>query len=129
MATRSEGGGRWHAALHKLTERSALLLGLSTIGLLWVGVAYHIADERRVVEIAVQQNTSNLARVFEEHIALAMKELDEPLLLVREASEGDPRVFVCVAGAGHPYFTRGLTLQISIIDRDGRLLMSNLGNV
>ena len=110
-----------------LGEHAVLLLGLITIALLWAGVGRHVEDERGAIEAAVQQNTSNLARVFEEHIALAMKELDGTLLLVREAYLRDPKGFDLQSWTAHPAFASRFWRRISVIGPDGNVITSTAG--
>jgi signal transduction histidine kinase/DNA-binding NarL/FixJ family response regulator/HPt (histidine-containing phosphotransfer) domain-containing protein len=101
------------------------LLGLACVAAIWVVVVYDIAEERRAVERHAQETTLNLARVFEENIGRLISGVDQTLRFVREVYVRDPAGFDvrpwARAGA-----TNEIAFQISVIDRTGRLVTSNL---
>ncbi len=103
--------------------------GLAMIAIIWVSSAYHLAIERDRLESGAIKNSSNLARVFEEHIERIFKETDSTLQLVRTAY---------LTGRSELDFTKLLAnrdLQtdlfphIAIVDANGVLSLSSLGPV
>jgi signal transduction histidine kinase len=93
-------------------------LGLVLIGLMWAGIVYHLSVEERNAVEAARQNTSNLARVFEEHIARAVEEVDKILLSLRTAHTKNPGRFDVEAAR---IYLSELILQIGEIGPDGFL--------
>jgi signal transduction histidine kinase/CheY-like chemotaxis protein len=120
-------------------ETGYLALVLALIVLIWGGIWNDLSRDHQRDEQDAVQETGNLARGFNESIARAFDAIDQTLLFVRdaytrEALAPDGTVkpgarFDLSSWARDRSFTRGLTVQIAIVDADGIVLMSNLGPV
>jgi signal transduction histidine kinase/DNA-binding NarL/FixJ family response regulator len=120
---------RWHGAalsLRAAFQGGSVILGLCAIVVLWGGVGYTLSTERRQALNGSRQDTSNLARAFEEHITRSIKAVDQSLLNVRESYIKDPAGFDVSAWVMKTQFLTDLSLQISLIDKSGMLISSNL---
>ena len=111
-------GKLWHWALVALT-----------VALVWTGIILHLreASERAWREAA--NDTQNFARAFEQNIVRTLDAIDQTLLFVRELYARDPEHFDLTTWARSRQFVRGVTFQISVVDRDGWLVASNLGPI
>jgi diguanylate cyclase (GGDEF)-like protein/PAS domain S-box-containing protein len=110
----------------QLSRNGVLLLGIAIGAFIWLG-AWHVIDtQRRQVNEATAKDTSNLARMFDEHISRAIATADNLLSLVRSKYAKDPDHFD-ISEISRTLRLSGLVLQISIIDKDGMLAASNLG--
>src|SRR5437763_16784496 len=63
--------------------QASLLLGLLAIALAWLGASWMGIEDTRRSEAAAYQETSNLARVFEENIIRLIQAHDQILLFAR----------------------------------------------
>jgi signal transduction histidine kinase/ActR/RegA family two-component response regulator len=104
-----------------------ILLTLLVTGLIWAGVAQHLAPERKTAVTNAEQTTSNLARAFAENITRSVESIDQTLLFIRQSYAQDPTHFDLASWARSSQFLNELTLQMSIIDRDGRFIMNQSG--
>lgn len=104
----------------------ALVLGVAVVAMIWAGAFYAVHEERRAVETDARQTTKNLARAFEEQIIRAIRGVDQTLLFVRDIYARDPRGFDVLPWAAASERANDFAFQVSIIDRDGRFLTSNL---
>lgn len=110
-------------------QHSGALRAFCVIVAIWLGVLYHLAQERDHAERAAVQTTQNLARVLEEHVARSIKAVDQPLLYIRAAYVRDPFGFDIDSWRTASAALMDLSLQIAIIDRHGTLKYSSLGPV
>ena len=69
------------------------LLGLALIGLAWAATLAHLNTEERTIFQVTQQNTDNLARLFEEQIVHAVDGTDKILLSLRTLYAKSPEQF------------------------------------
>ena len=117
-----------HAAqrLRSLGQAGGAILGLCAIVVLWGGILHSLSVEREQALRGAAQDTSNLARAFEEHIVRSIKAVDQTLLYVRDSYEKDPAGFDISAWAKNVQFLTDLTFQIAMIDKDGIFQGSNL---
>jgi signal transduction histidine kinase len=109
-----------------VAQYGGAVLGLGSIAVLWIGVLYSLSVERDQALQAATQNTSNLARVFEENTIRSLKAVDQTLLSVRDAYEKDPKGFDATAWARNTQFLNDFTFQLGFIDKNGLLTGSNL---
>ena len=82
-------------------------------------------DEQRALQSA-RERTTNTARIFEEHVAYLIKNIDKNLLFLRAARQNDPGDFDLPAWTTNSYFLRDVTVQMAFIGVDGRLVATNV---
>jgi diguanylate cyclase (GGDEF)-like protein len=63
----------------------AIFVGAAVVAAVWLSFSFHLAVEHDRSLAAAAQNTSNLARVFEEHIVRTVMEADRTLRLLRSS--------------------------------------------
>ncbi|WP_165498293.1 ATP-binding protein [Siculibacillus lacustris] len=102
------------------------LLGLMLIACVWAGTHFYLRLDREKSLEAAMANSANIARVFEEHVAQSVKEIDKTLLFLRHAWEADRVGFDLSAWTNNAYLLRDLTVQVALIGPDGRLVATNL---
>ena len=103
----------------------ALMVGV--LLLIWGAVVLQLRQERNTAGLDAVKDTGNLARAFEENIVRSITAIDQVILFVRDAYARDPGRFDLNSWARDRPFLNEQTLQISIIDRAGWLVQSNLG--
>jgi len=104
------------------------LIGLALL-LVWISIGAHLREAHEQARQEATSDTSNLARAFEENIVRTFDAIDQTLLFVRELYARDPAHFDLTTWARNRQFLHGATLQISVVDRDGIVVASNLGPV
>jgi diguanylate cyclase (GGDEF)-like protein len=115
-----------HAALANLVRNAAALLGLSSIALVWALALHTIGVERDQALANAAQETANLSRAFEEHIARSINAADQTLLYMRDSFQSDPVGFDLAGWTRRTQAMTDMTFQIGIIGADGYLLASNV---
>ncbi len=101
------------------------ILGVVGIALIWAGVLHSLSVERTQALRGAEQDSTNLASVFEEHIVRSIKTIDQTLLYVRNSYERDRAGFDPTAWARSTQAVTDMTFQISLTDRNGMLIISN----
>src|ERR1700692_54695 len=86
------GSDDWKSWLRAFNQGSPYL-GLAMIGLIWLGLDFHLKAERATVQDDALQNAANLSRAFEEHLVRTLKDADHSLQIVRNAYERNPQTF------------------------------------
>jgi two-component system, sensor histidine kinase len=104
----------------------SILIGVSAIILIWIGALYFTKSEKLQTEAAARQTAANLARAFEEQIIRTIREADQTLLSVRDAYVTDPLHFDISRWTHDALYVTGAIRQISIINKDGRLVVSSI---
>ena len=99
------------------------------VALIWASIAIHLHEKSAESLRQATSDTQNYAHAFEQNIVRTLDAIDQTLLFVRELYARDPAHFDLTTWARNRQFVRGLTFQISVIDRDGILIQSNLGRV
>jgi two-component system, sensor histidine kinase len=117
------GARQW---LLRIGPYGSLLIGLSAVFLIWFGALYFTESEKLQTEAAAQQTAANLARAFEEQIVRTIREADQTLLFVRDAYASDPMHFDISQWTRDVLYVTGIVTQVSIIDRNGRLVVSSI---
>ncbi|WP_170149590.1 hybrid sensor histidine kinase/response regulator [Rhodoplanes roseus] len=103
-----------------------VLLGLACVSAIWIAAIYEIREERRFVAQEARQTTANLVRAFEEHIIRSIRGADQTLLFVREIYARDPAGFDIRPWARASEAANDFAFQVSVVDRNGRLVTSSL---
>ncbi len=116
--------------LREALPRSAFLhLGLVAlmITLIWGSVIVHLNQERAQYQRAAFDKADNIARGFGESITRTIEAIDQFAIMLRALYRNDREHFDIARLAPAAEVSTGLTLQISITDRFGNLVGSNLG--
>ena len=108
---------------------SHAVLVLLAVAMIWAGIAAHLYQARMAAEREAVADSSNFARAFEQNIVRSLDTIDQTLLFVRESYMRDPAHFDLTTWAKQRQFVSGLTFQVSVVDRDGIVVASNLGPV
>ncbi len=113
------------AWLRAAAQGSTLLCALM-IALIWVGVDFHLRVEYADTERGAIQNSSNLARAFEEHLSRTLNEIDRSLKAIRQNYLLDPDHFDLKnwLTARQPFDDH--TLQVAVINSAGFIKLSNI---
>lgn len=107
-------------------SRLSTILGLTLFAFLWLGTFLYLRlDREKSLEAAVD-NTRNIARLFEEHVSRAIKEIDQTILFVRRSYERDPEGFDLPGWTATENLLHDLTVQIALIGPDGHLIATNV---
>jgi signal transduction histidine kinase len=104
------------------------LIGLF-VGLLWAGIGFSLWHDHEAAEQEAVKDTANLARTFDEDITRTVEAVDQTLLFAREAYRRDPAGFMAGSWTNAHVFRDDLRVQISLVNRDGDVVWSNLGPV
>ena len=107
-------------------HQPATYLGAAIIAAIWISFTFHLAVERDRLQLGSVKNSSNLARVFEEHIVGILKETDRTLLLLRSAYLDGPLDFDLTKWLANPALHTSLILHIAIVDANGVMTSSSL---
>ncbi len=102
------------------------LVGLVLV-MLWTSIALHLSQERGQAERAAWENGANLASGFGESIDRTIEAVDQVMQMVRALYRADPAHFDIATLAPGRDVLSDFTLQISLTDRHGIMLGSNLG--
>ncbi len=96
--------------------------------LIWFGAIYFSYSDWLQTEYAAHQTAENLARAFEEQIIRTIRAADQTLLYVRDSYVKDPEHFDISLWTHDTQFLTGVSTQVAIIDKNGRLVISNIPN-
>ncbi|WP_237152518.1 ATP-binding protein [Oryzibacter oryziterrae] len=114
-------GEIWRTARHLSTALALILFAF-----LWGGTYLYLNLDREKSLQGAAINTGNMARVFEEHVARSIKDIDQTLLFLRQSYETGPENFDLPSWTASGYLLHDLVLQISLIGPDGMLLTTNM---
>ena len=107
-------------------QQPATYLAAAMIAAIWISFTFHLAVERDRLILGSVKNSSNLARVFEEHIVGILKDTDRTLLLLRSAYLDGPLDFDLAKWLANPALQTELILHIAIIGANGVMTSSSL---
>jgi len=113
------------AAVWRAAGNITAFLGAAMIGIIWLGVAFHLTAERQISQEAAIQNSGNLVRAFEEHLVRSIKEVDRVLLFLRAKYEEGAATFDFASWKDSDYLFSDITSQVGIIGADGFLRLNN----
>ena len=104
-------------------------LGAILIGLLWLSTSYFFSNERNTTERLAIKNAMNLAGAFEEHLTSSLSDIDRSLQVVRaDYLRAGNRFDLPGWLKSAPLFSSDV-LQVSILDRNGRIKLTTLDPV
>jgi diguanylate cyclase (GGDEF)-like protein len=107
----------------RIWSQPAIYVGAAMIAAVWLSFSFHLAVEHDRSLAAVAQNTSNLARVFEEHIVRTIMEADRALRLLRTSYQVNGNFDLADSLVNLAAQSEFLT-EIRIIDPDGEVVAS-----
>lgn len=94
---------------------------------IWIGVVELNRMFTEEFRRDATHDATNIARVFEEHVARAIRETDKTLLLLRTAYEDRPEEFNLSRWTSAKEFKSELVIQYAHIGTTGKMLQSNVG--
>jgi diguanylate cyclase (GGDEF)-like protein len=110
----------------RAAAQGSTVLCVLMIVLIWVGVDFHLRVEYADTERGAIQNSSNLARAFEEHLSRSLNEIDRSLKAIRQSYLLDPDHFNLKSWLKERQPFDDHTLQVAIISTSGFIKLSNL---
>jgi uncharacterized oligopeptide transporter (OPT) family protein len=117
------------ALLRAVLRQGATYVGLLIIGLVWLGLDFHLASESEHAQRAAVQTTRNLARAFEEHLSRSLKDVDRTLVILRASYENNRAAFDFKTFLQTTHVSDHPAMQVVIIGPNGDVLMRNVGPV
>jgi diguanylate cyclase (GGDEF)-like protein len=113
---------RFYSALRQLRlwSQPAIYFGVAMIAAIWASVSFHLAVEHDRSQLAAIQNTSNLARVFEEHIVGTLTEIDRAIVLLRASYKLNGNLDLA-----NSITNSDLLTQVRVLDPDGVLIAAS----
>lgn len=108
-------------------EQAPLPIACLLIAVVWGVVFYFCTLLDNTKRQDARQDVSNLARVYEEHVARAVRETDKTLLFLRAIYEADPASFNLARWVNDTEFKSELLVQFAFIDASGIMIESNVG--
>jgi signal transduction histidine kinase/DNA-binding NarL/FixJ family response regulator/HPt (histidine-containing phosphotransfer) domain-containing protein len=105
------------------------LAALPVVVLTWLGIGAYLVQKYDAGLDDAVQDSRNLTQAFEENIRRTVEAIDTTVRAVRVARSHDPVHFDLQAWANESGLTRELTLQLSLADRNGIMVASNLGPI
>ncbi|MCW2241638.1 hypothetical protein [Azospirillum canadense] len=111
---------RWPSFLAPFGVAGLLALGL------WANILHGSQRDREQTRHEAEVTAANLARAFDEHVVRTVQHIDAVLLHLRLEYQRNPERFNDRQGDVFWNTYGAEFMQVGIIDRDGRLLYSNL---
>jgi diguanylate cyclase (GGDEF)-like protein len=102
----------------------AIYFGVAMIAAIWAIVTFHLAVEYNRSRLVTVQNTSNLARVFEEHIVGTLMEIDRAIVLLRTSYRLTGNLDLANS-VTNPAMHSDLLTQVRILGPDGALVAAS----
>ena len=102
------------------------LATIPVVVLIWAGIVAYLLQKHQTDLKSAEQASRNLTHAFEENIRRTIEAIDTTIRTARVARTHNPSGFDLTAWERDSGLTRELTLQLSISDRTGDLIASNL---
>lgn len=99
---------------------------LPVVALLWLGIGTYLRQTHQAGLEGAEQDTRNMSHAFEENIRRTIEAIDTTIRAARVARAREGARFDLAAWERDSGLTRELTLQISLIDRNGDVIETNL---
>jgi diguanylate cyclase (GGDEF)-like protein/PAS domain S-box-containing protein len=119
----------WTVLLRAVVGQAATYLGVVMIGLVWLGLSFHLGMEREHAQRAAVQTSRNLARAFEEHLSRSLKEIDRSMLMLRSNYESNPAAFTFKSLIQNADIRDYPAIQVAIVGPDGVVRKRSVGPV
>lgn len=100
-------------------------LGAVMVALIWIAATLYLQANRQADLQSATQESSNLARAFEEHIARTIRSADTTLIILRSMYEADNKSFGFIDWSSGSHLSKDAVLHYSIIDGSGKLVDSS----
>ena len=113
------------SALRSARLHLGLLLAC-VLAALWVAIALHLAKVKADVLADGERDLVNIDRAFAEQVASTVRAIDLSLMHLREHWLRDRSSFTTAVIAQQHYLERLLTVQVAVIDGQGKLAFTNL---
>ena len=120
LNTTCGGWGNWLRAI----GQGSTYLGLVLIAFTWISLSFHLQVERSAAERAAIQNSSNLVRVFEEHLSRSLEDIDRSLKVMRSYYLRSPASFNFHDWRLNSEISSDPATRVSIIGPDGFIKLS-----
>jgi signal transduction histidine kinase/ActR/RegA family two-component response regulator len=104
-----------------------IVLTLLALMVVWGGIATNLTREYNAARTDAIKDTGNLAHAFAENIARTIEAVDQTLLVVRDYYQRDGVAFDLPAWGRTHQLLKSLPLQVTIVNKAGNLVTSNLG--
>ncbi|HEY1410998.1 MAG TPA: hypothetical protein VGF36_02595, partial [Rhodopila sp.] len=105
------------------------LAAVPVVFLVWLGIGAYLVQKYDAGMDDAMQDSRNLTQAFEENIRRTVEAIDTTVRAARVARAHDPAHFNLQSWARESGLTQELTLQLSLADRDGIMVASNLGPI
>jgi two-component system, sensor histidine kinase len=119
----------WAVLRRAVVRQGSTYLGAVMIALVWFVLFVYVSVERDHAQRAAVQNTTNLARVLEEHLSRSLKHVDGALLLLRASYERHPDGFDISNWVHITELLGDPAMQLVIVGADGTVKMRSVGPV
>lgn len=103
-----------------------ILTTVPVVLLLWLGIGAYLLQKHHAGLDGAAQGARNLTQAFEENIRRTTEAIDTTIRAARVARAHDPGHFDLAAWERDSGLTRQLTLQLSLVDHTGDIIVSNL---
>jgi signal transduction histidine kinase/CheY-like chemotaxis protein/HPt (histidine-containing phosphotransfer) domain-containing protein len=103
-----------------------ILTTVPVVLLLWLGIGADLLQKHQAGLDGAAQESRNLTQAFEENIRRTTEAIDTTIRAARVARAHDPDQFDLAAWERDSGLTRELTLQLSLVDRAGDVVVTNL---
>jgi diguanylate cyclase (GGDEF)-like protein len=100
------------------------ILGVAMIALIWGATTIYLQSGRETDLRSATLETSNLARVFEQHIARTIRDADNTLITLRTIYRADRKSFALIDWPTEANHRNEFILHYSVIDATGKLVES-----
>src|SRR3954464_6299606 len=106
-------------------QAAVIALGILFIAVVWAGLVFYIKERDRAAFAQAEKDVANLAVTLEGQVERTILGVDQVMRFAQAAYEEDPERFDLRAWVARAPFLRSLSLQISMVDASGDVVVSN----
>jgi diguanylate cyclase (GGDEF)-like protein/PAS domain S-box-containing protein len=110
----------------RLARLQISLVLIVLLAMLWGAIALHLGQARHGARLDGEQSVARLAQAYGEQVTATVRAIDLSLLSLRDAWQRDPGQFTAAVLKQQDYLHHLFSVQLGVIDRNGRLAYSNL---